>query len=306
MQKALRFALFGNTYQKQKSAHVAHLLEILREKRAQICIDNRFHDFLRQHTQVNLSNLEIFQGNDFEADMVLSIGGDGTFLHAASCVGKKGIPILGINTGRLGFLADVSPDQMEEAFNEIYNGKYVAEPRRTLQLSAEGQTLKNYPYGLNEIAILKRDSSSMITIHTYINNELLCSYQADGLIVATPTGSTGYALSVGGPILVPQSGSLVPGVGAGSSRTGAGVCPFCHRQGTGGVPARDPSSGRRIVPGHPGHPPCGGCFGRGDDPRADRGTFSTAEDTHRSRADRPAAPRPRHGGPRRCSLPHWR
>ena len=84
MQKALRFALFGNTYQKQKSAHVAHLLEILREKRAQICIDNRFHDFLRQHTQVNLSNLEIFQGNDFEADMVLSIGGDGTFLHAAS------------------------------------------------------------------------------------------------------------------------------------------------------------------------------------------------------------------------------
>ena len=98
---------------------------------------------------------------------------------------------------------------MEEAFNEIYNGKYVAEPRRTLQLSAEGQTLKNYPYGLNEIAILKRDSSSMITIHTYINNELLCSYQADGLIVATPTGSTGYALSVGGPILVPQSGSLV-------------------------------------------------------------------------------------------------
>ena len=209
MQKALRFALFGNTYQKQKSAHVAHLLEILREKRAQICIDNRFHDFLRQHTQVNLSNLEIFKGNDFEADMVLSIGGDGTFLHAASCVGKKGIPILGINTGRLGFLADVSPDQMEEAFNEIYNGKYVAEPRRTLQLSAEGQTLKNYPYGLNEIAILKRDSSSMITIHTYINNELLCSYQADGLIVATPTGSTGYALSVGGPILVPQSGSLV-------------------------------------------------------------------------------------------------
>ena len=208
MQRNLRFALFGNTYQEHKSAHVTHLLEILRGKGAEICISNEFYDFLKQHTKANLDGLEIFKGYDFNADMALSIGGDGTFLRAASRVGKKEIPILGINTGRLGFLADISPDQMEEAFDEIYEGKYLAEPRRVLHLTSEGYVLKGYPYGLNEIAILKRDSSSMITIRAYINSEPLCSYQADGLIIATPTGSTGYSLSVGGPILVPQSGTI--------------------------------------------------------------------------------------------------
>lgn len=209
MQQTLRFALFGNTYQEHKSAHVTHLLEILRRKNAQICISNEFYDFLRLHTSADLTGLEIFQGYDFEADMAISIGGDGTFLKAASRVGKKEIPILGINTGRLGFLADVLPSQMEEAFEEIYAGNYLAEARRVLHLACDsGHVLKGYPYGLNEIAVLKRDTSSMITIHTYINGELLCSYRADGLIIATPTGSTGYSLSVGGPILVPQSGTF--------------------------------------------------------------------------------------------------
>lgn len=208
MPSTIKFALFGNTYQEHKSAHVTHLLEILRKKNAQICISSDFYDFLKLHTRTNLEGVNVFQGYDFDADMVLSIGGDGTFLRAASRVGEKEIPILGINTGRLGFLADVSPDQMEEAFNEIYAGKFLAEPRRVLHLKTDGYILKGYPYGLNEIAILKKDSSSMITIHTYINNEPLCSYQADGLIIATPTGSTGYSLSVGGPVLVPQSGTF--------------------------------------------------------------------------------------------------
>lgn len=208
MQASLRFAIFGNTFQEHKSAHIAHLLEILRKREACISMSSDFYDFLYQHTRTDLKGINVFQGYDFDADMVLSIGGDGTFLRAASRVGKKEIPILGINTGRLGFLADVSPDQMEEAFDEIYAGKYLAEPRRVLHLTTEGHVLKGYPYGLNEIAVLKRDSSSMISIRAYINNELLCSYQADGLIISTPTGSTGYALSVGGPILVPQSGTI--------------------------------------------------------------------------------------------------
>lgn len=208
MQQTLRFALFGNTYQKHKSAHVTHLLEILRRRKAQICISNEFYDFLRNHTKADLSGLEVFEGNNFSADMVLSIGGDGTFLKAASRVGKKEIPILGINTGRLGFLADVLPDQMEDAFDEIYQGNYLAEPRRVLKLTCNGHVLKGYPYGLNEIAVLKRDTSSMITIHAYINGEPLNVYQADGLVISTPTGSTGYSLSVGGPILVPQSGTI--------------------------------------------------------------------------------------------------
>lgn len=208
MQKNMRFALFGNTYQEHKSAHVAHLLDILREKGAEICISSEFYDFLRHHTYADLKGLDLFEGNSFTADMALSIGGDGTFLKAASRVGKKEIPILGINTGRLGFLADISPDQMEETFDEIYNGTYRVEPRRVLKLTCNGHVLKGYPYGLNEIAVLKRDSSSMITIRAAINGESLNVYQADGMVISTPTGSTGYSLSVGGPILVPQSGTI--------------------------------------------------------------------------------------------------
>lgn len=146
MQNTLRFALFGNAFQAHKSAHIAHLLEILRRKEAQISISSEFHDFLRHHTRTDLGGLEVFEGNNFSADMVLSIGGDGTFLKAASRVGNKEIPILGINTGRLGFLADISPDQMEETFEEIYRGEYKAESRRVLKLTCNGQVLKGYPY----------------------------------------------------------------------------------------------------------------------------------------------------------------
>ena len=209
MQKEMRFAIFGNTYQEHKSAHVAHLLSILRKKNANICISHEFYEFLRIHTQTDLSGLEIFDGNNFTADMALSIGGDGTFLKAASRVGEKEIPILGINTGRLGFLAAISPDEMEETFDEIYQGKFIAEPRRVLKLTCENNILKGNPYALNEVAVLKRDSSSMITIKAYVNNELLNIYQADGLIVATPTGSTGYSLSVGGPVVAPGCDCLV-------------------------------------------------------------------------------------------------
>ncbi len=208
MERNMKFALFGNTYQEHKSAHVTHLLKILRKKNAQICISNEFYDFLRVHTRADLSGLEVFEGNKFTADMVLSVGGDGTFLKAASRVGNKGIPILGINTGRLGFLADITPDEMEETFNEIYEGKFLTEPRRVLKLTCDGHILKGCPYALNEIAVLKRDTSSMITITAYVNNNLMNVYQADGLVVSTPTGSTGYSLSIGGPILVPQSGTI--------------------------------------------------------------------------------------------------
>lgn len=208
MQKRIKFAIFGNTYQEHKSAHVKHLLDILRNRDAEICISNEFYEFLRIHTDTDLNGLNTFQGNKFSADMALSIGGDGTFLKTASRIGNKEIPILGINTGRLGFLASTSPDQMEETFDELYRGEFVAENRRVLKLTCENNILKGIPYALNEIAVLKRDSSSMISIKAYINNELLNIYQADGLVISTPTGSTGYSLSVGGPILVPQSGTI--------------------------------------------------------------------------------------------------
>ncbi len=203
-----KFALFGNIYQAKKSAHVLRLLSILGKYQAEVYIEKEFHQFLTKDLKMEIRTAGIFEGNNFEADMVLSMGGDGTFLKASSHVGNKNIPILGINTGRLGFLADVSPEEMEETFEDIYKGNYKLEDRSILQVISEGQPLKGYACGLNEIAVLKRDSSSMITIHTSINGAYLTTYQADGLVIATPTGSTAYSLSIGGPIIVPHSNTI--------------------------------------------------------------------------------------------------
>ena len=204
----MKFALFGNTYQAKKSAHVIRLLSILKQYNAVVYINREFYHFLVDEQQMDIQAAGVFEGNDFEADMVLSMGGDGTFLKAASYVGNKNIPILGINTGRLGFLADVSPEEMEATFKDIYNHNYKVEDRSVLQVISNGQPLKGYPCGLNEIAVLKRDSSSMITIHTSINGAYLTTYQADGLVIATPTGSTAYSLSIGGPVIVPHSNTI--------------------------------------------------------------------------------------------------
>ena len=204
----MKFALFGNTYQAKKSAHVIRLLSILKQYNAVVYINREFYHFLVDEQKMEIQAAGVFEGNDFEADMVLSMGGDGTFLKAASHVGNKNIPILGINTGRLGFLADVSPEEMEDTFKDIYNHNYKVEDRSVLQVISNGQPLKGYPYGLNEIAVLKRDSSSMITIHTSINGAYLTTYQADGLVIATPTGSTAYSLSIGGPVIVPHSNTI--------------------------------------------------------------------------------------------------
>ena len=203
-----KFALFGNIYQAKKSAHVLRLLSILEKHEAEVCIHKEFYQFLTKDQKMDIRTAGVFEGSDFEADMVLSMGGDGTFLKAASYVGDKCIPILGINTGRLGFLADVSPEEMEETFQDIYKGNYKIEGRSVLQLTSESKPLKGYAFGLNEIAVLKQDSSSMISIHTSINGAYLTTYQADGLVIATPTGSTAYSLSVGGPVIVPHSKTI--------------------------------------------------------------------------------------------------
>ena len=203
-----KFALFVNIYQAKKSAHVLQLLSILGRYQSKVYIEKEFYHFLTKEQNMNIGVAGVFDNDKFEADMVLSMGGDGTFLKAASHVGNKSIPILGINTGRLGFLADVSPEEMEETFEDIYKGNYKIEDRSVLQASCDGQPLKGNPFGLNEIAVLKRDSSSMITIHTSINGAYLTTYQADGLVIATPTGSTAYSLSIGGPIIVPHSNTI--------------------------------------------------------------------------------------------------
>ena len=201
MNRKLRFALFGNVYQAKKSLAVQKLLCLLEERKAEIFMDASFHDYLVHKLQLSLRVHGIITGNDFDADVVVSMGGDGTFLEAASRVGDKRIPMLGINMGRLGFLADISADDIDNAIHDIYEGLYTIEERSVLQVDYSEGNPSAHPYALNEVAVLKRDNSSMISIRISINGEYLTTYQADGLIINTPTGSTGYALSVGGPIM---------------------------------------------------------------------------------------------------------
>ena len=204
----MKFAIFGNTYQAKKSTHAETLFKLLKGRGAEIYVCREFYNFLVSELEMDIDADGVFDNDDFHVDMVISIGGDGTFLRAASRVGNKNIPILGINTGRLGFLADIAPEEMGNTINDIYNHHYKIVERSVLHLECDDKRLQESPYALNEIAVLKRDSSSMITIHTSINDEYLTTYQADGLIVSTPTGSTAYSLSVGGPIIVPQSNTI--------------------------------------------------------------------------------------------------
>lgn len=175
----MKFAIIGNTYQAHKSSHAENLFHILEQRGAELCVCRKFYHFLTDDLHLTLPTAELFDGEDFQADMVISIGGDGTFLKAAQRVGKKNIPILGINTGRLGFLADISPDDMECTIDEIYNRKYKVEERSVLHLKCDDVNLQQAPYALNEIAVLKRDSSSMISIKVAINGAPLTTYQAE-------------------------------------------------------------------------------------------------------------------------------
>ncbi len=203
-----KFAIFGNEYQAKKSASIQKILSCLSRKKAEIYVERTFYNFLTQKENLKIVVAGVFDDYNFDVDYVISMGGDGTLLKAASKVGSKETPIIGVNMGRLGFLADVLPTEVEDALDEIYTESFNIEKHTVIQVTTDGEVIDGNPFALNDIAVLKRDNASMITIHTHVNGDLLVNYQADGLIVATPTGSTAYSLSNGGPIIVPQSGSL--------------------------------------------------------------------------------------------------
>ena len=206
--KHLTFAIFGNSFQPRKSQSLMRVLDFLRSKGASIMFDRTFYDFLTAEQNQELGEVGTFDGDDFNADYVISMGGDGTFLKAAVRVGIKSIPLIGINMGRLGFLADVLPGEVESALQAVLEGNYNIEEHTAIQISTSGGNFDGCHYALNDIAVLKRDIASMIGIHTSIDGSFLVNYQADGLIVSTPTGSTAYSLSNGGPIIVPQTRTL--------------------------------------------------------------------------------------------------
>lgn len=206
-ERTLRFAIFGNEYQAKKSASIQKILAVLVKHGAEICIDRPFLDFL-QVEHISIEGAEPFDGDDFTADFVISMGGDGTLLKAAARVGDKNIPILGVNMGRLGFLSDTMPSEIEHAIDHLYEEKYNLENHTIIEVQSEDATIKGTHFALNDIAVLKRDTASMISIKTSVDGEYVVTYQADGLIVSTPTGSTAYGLSNGGPIVVPDTDVL--------------------------------------------------------------------------------------------------
>ncbi len=201
--RKLRFAIFGNVYQPKKSVSIQKLLACLSARQAEVYIEREFFTFITSGQRLPLGDVQVFEGDDFDVDFVISMGGDGTFLRAASMVKGKQVPILGINTGRLGFLADVNAQEIERTIKALYEGDYAVETRSVIRVETDGQPLKGYECALNDVAILKRDNASMITIHATINGDYVTTYQADGLVMSTPTGSTAYSLSNGGPIIVP-------------------------------------------------------------------------------------------------------
>jgi NAD+ kinase len=205
----MKIGIFGSDYQAGKQQYIQALFDRLQKPGIEIWIENRFYTCLVQQFACTPPIAGLLDSSTFPLDMAFSLGGDGTFLKTAAWVGKQNIPVLGINTGRLGFLAGINAGEIVCALDEIIAGNYKIEERSILQLESSLQSQGEYNCALNEIAVMKRDTSSMITICAYLNNEFLTEYLSDGLLVATPTGSTAYSLSVNGPILIPQASNFV-------------------------------------------------------------------------------------------------
>ena len=207
----MRIAIYGNPFNPVKAKYVQHLIQKLEENYVPIIIEHQFHDFLIDHVQFK-KDIDIFDSPrelQENADILLSIGGDGTLLNTITLIRNSGIPVLGINTGRLGFISSVSTDQIDNAINQLLKKEYMLEERTLLQLDTNNQLFGETNFALNEVTVLKKDTSSMIRIHAFLDDEFLNSYWADGLIIATPTGSTGYSLSCGGPIVVPGTENFI-------------------------------------------------------------------------------------------------
>ena len=206
----MRIAIYGNTHQEKFFAPLARLLGALAGRNAWVAIDRSFYDYLCGHTSVvPVVNEVIDEESNFDAAIALSIGGDGTFLRTAEKVARCGIPILGINTGHLGYLADASVENIDEVVENLFSGNYKIEERTVLHVTTDSGVVIDNPFALNEIAISRQSTALMMSMHTWVNDSELTSYKGDGLIISTPTGSTAYNLSVGGPILEPTSNNIV-------------------------------------------------------------------------------------------------
>jgi len=206
----MKVAINGKVFPENTIPIIEFTLALLKKKKFDYYISSSFHDQALEHG-IAMENCGLYNpGSNFDQyDFVISIGGDGTLLETVTHVGRSETPVLGLNTGRLGFLATTNEEMILAAIEAIESDNFELDSRMLLKVESTEDIFGNLNYGLNEVTVLKQDTSSMITVHTYINDEFLNSYWADGLIIATPTGSTGYSLSCGGPVVMPHSNNLI-------------------------------------------------------------------------------------------------
>ncbi len=209
----MRLAIFGLYFKDDRFAEIQQFFNALENKGVEFIIYHKYlEDCIKKGIHFSSEKTTFTNAVDFakhEIDYLVSIGGDGTILNSLEFIGKAEIPVVGINTGRLGFLAGVPAKEGSMLLDELEKGHFSIDKRTVLELESDKEMFRGLKYALNDFVIHKKDSSSMITIHTYINGEFLNSYWSDGLIISSPTGSTGYNLSCGGPILYPASQSFV-------------------------------------------------------------------------------------------------
>lgn len=206
----MRLAVHGKEFNRQSAPYILRMFEILSQHKVDILVSEKFKSHLRSSAFSKFRYKTFTHGDPLKnVEAFISVGGDGTLLEAVTYTEKKEIPVLGINTGRLGFLATISKEDTERALIKVLEGAYTLDKRVVLKLETNKPVFGKLNFALNDFTLVKKDSSSMITIHTYIDGEFLNSYWADGIIVATPTGSTGYSLSCGGPLIFPRSGNFV-------------------------------------------------------------------------------------------------
>ncbi|PLX10833.1 MAG: NAD kinase [Marinilabiliales bacterium] len=208
----MKIAIYGKNFDPSFNSYAELFFNCLKRNGIDYIVYEEFAQFIYRSTNLKLRNKGQFKSrNDLNSDidLVISIGGDGTFLESAAMVVESGIPVLGINSGRLGFLAAVAREKTEEAVKALVNSDFDIEKRSALEMFVDGKKPDFSSFALNEITVFKKDYSSMITVNTFLNEEFLNSYWSDGLLVSTPTGSTAYSLSVGGPIILPGTENLI-------------------------------------------------------------------------------------------------